>query len=117
MPSNRTVLALFDIRDNARLAQQFVAGLTLDAFRADRRTFYAVTRCIEIVSEAARRLPASLRDRHPELPWRSIMDTGNFYRHDYANVAEEIVWRTVQCSLGPLLRVIEEEIACLQSKQ
>jgi hypothetical protein len=33
MPSNRAVLALFDIRDNARLAQQFVVGLTLDAFR------------------------------------------------------------------------------------
>jgi uncharacterized protein with HEPN domain len=70
MPSNRASLALFDIRDNAKLTQQFMAGVTLDAFMTDRRTFYAVTHCIEIISEAARRLPASLRDRHSELPSR-----------------------------------------------
>lgn len=87
--------------------------LTLDAFKEDRRTFYAVTRCIEIISEAARRLPPSLRGRHPELPWRAIMDTGNFYRHDYDNVAEEVVWRTVRYSVGPLLAAVEEEIARL----
>ncbi len=69
----------------------------------DRRTFYAVTRCLEIISEAARRLPQSLRNRHPELPWRAIMGAGNVYRHDYDNVAEEIVWRTVQNNLAPLL--------------
>jgi hypothetical protein len=41
------------------------------------------------------------------------MDTGNVYRPDYDNVADEIVWRTVQHSLGTLLAAIEEEIARL----
>jgi uncharacterized protein with HEPN domain len=113
MLSNRARFALFDIRDNLRLAREFVAGLSLEAFKADRRTFYAVTRCLEIVSEAARRLPPTIRDRHPELPWRAIMGVGNVYRHDYDNVAEEFVWRTVQHSLEPLLTVIEGEIAGL----
>jgi uncharacterized protein with HEPN domain len=49
-----------------------------------------VTRCLEIISEAARRLPSALRDRHPELPWRAIMGIGNVYRHDYDDVAEEL---------------------------
>jgi uncharacterized protein with HEPN domain len=96
MPSKRAAIALLDIRDNARLAQEFAAGLSVDAFKADRRTFYAVTRCLEIVSEATRRLPSSVRDRHPNLPWRAIMGAGNVYRHDYDNVAEEFVWRTVR---------------------
>lgn len=111
MLSNRAHLALLDIRDNARLAREFAAGLSLDAFAADRRTFYAVTRCLEIISEAARRLPASLRNRHPELPWRAIMGAGNIYRHDYDNVVEEIVWRTVQHSLTLLLAAAESEFA------
>lgn len=111
--SNRAQLALFDIRDNIRLAQQFVAGMSQDEFAADRRTFYAVARCLEIVSEAARRLPASVRNRHPELPWRAIMGAGNVYRHDYDNVAEDIVWRTVQQSLAPLLAAVESEISRL----
>jgi uncharacterized protein with HEPN domain len=95
MPSDPTRAALADIGDNARLAQSFVAGATLETFKRDRRTFYAVTRCLEIVSEAARRLPEALRARHPNLPWRAIMDAGNVYRHEYGNVAEDFVWRTV----------------------
>src|SRR6516225_4201095 len=103
MLSNRARLALTDIRDNIRLAEQFAVGL--------RRTFYAVTRCLEIISEAARRLPQSLRNRHPELPWRAIMGAGNVYRHDSDNVAEEIVWRTVENNLSPLLAAVECELA------
>jgi uncharacterized protein with HEPN domain len=45
MLSSRTRQALLDIRDNVQLAQEFTAGLTLETFQADRRTFYAVTRC------------------------------------------------------------------------
>ena len=111
MLSNRTRLALTDIRDNIHLAEQFAAGLSVEALKADRRTFYALTRCLEIISEAARRLPQGLRNRHPELPWRAIMGAGNVYRHDYDNVAEEIVWQTVQNNLAPLLAAIVRELA------
>lgn len=115
MRSNRARMALFDIRDNIHLAQQFVAGMTEEEFAADRRTFYAVARCIEIISEPARRLPQAVRNRHPELPWRAIMGAGKVYRHDYDNVAEDIVWRTVQRSLVPLLAAVESEIAHLSN--
>ncbi|MGD0186537.1 MAG: HepT-like ribonuclease domain-containing protein [Roseiarcus sp.] len=111
MRSNRTRLALFDIRDNCRLAKAFVEGMAFEAFAADRRTFYAVTRALEIVSEAARRLPAELRERRRDLPWRAITGAGNVYRHDYDNVAEEFVWRTIKESVPDLLVAIEEEIA------
>jgi uncharacterized protein with HEPN domain len=110
MRSERARLALVDIRDNALLAMQFVQGLSLDAFIADRRTFYAVTRCLEIVSEAARRLPPDLRDRHPELPWRAIMGVGNIYRHDYQNVSESFVYLTVQNSPKSLLVMVAGEL-------
>jgi uncharacterized protein with HEPN domain len=68
---------------------------------------------LEIISEAARRLPAAMRERHSDLPWRAIMGVGNVYRHDYDNVAEEFVWRTVQHGLQPLLEAVEKEIANL----
>jgi|SRR6516165_3498454 uncharacterized protein with HEPN domain len=111
MLSDRARLALSDIRDNIRLARGFVAGMSPDAFAADRRTFYAVTRCLEIISEAARQLPPGVRNRHPELPWRAIMGAGNIYRHDYDNVVEQIVWRTVTSDLASLLAVVERELA------
>ena len=71
MLSNKARLALFDIRENGELACEFIAGLTYEQFERDRRTFYAVTRALEIISEAARRLPRELHAKHPHLPWRA----------------------------------------------
>jgi uncharacterized protein with HEPN domain len=113
MPSKAALYPLLDIRDNAQFAQQWTEGHTAESFREDRRIFYAVTRCLEIVSEASRRLPQSVSDRHPELPWRAIMDVGNVYRHAYDNVSENLVWRTVRERLPALLAAAEQEIAGL----
>ena len=53
MPSESFRNALYDIRDNIRLAQGFVAGLDYAAFIKSRRDVYAVTRAIADDSEAA----------------------------------------------------------------
>ena len=57
-PSAKKRQARLAIRDNAALAQSFVEDMTLQEFAVSRRTFYAVTRCPEIISGAARRLRA-----------------------------------------------------------
>lgn len=43
-----------------------------EAFRADRKTVYAVVRALEIISEASRRLPDELFRRHPEIDWAAV---------------------------------------------
>ena len=68
MPSKGPAGALQEIRTHIELATSFVEGYTFEAFRADRRTVYAVVRCLEIVSEASRRLPTEFKARHPEIP-------------------------------------------------
>ncbi|MEK7404778.1 MAG: HepT-like ribonuclease domain-containing protein [Acidobacteriota bacterium] len=50
---------------------------------------------MEIISEASRRLPAELKDRHPEIDWVAVAAAGNVYRHEYEAVDEGIIWRTV----------------------
>jgi uncharacterized protein with HEPN domain len=78
MRSSRLCSALFNIRNNAALARGFVGALTLNEFKADRRAFYAATRALEIISEAAKRLSPAVRERHPNLPWRAIMGSETF---------------------------------------
>jgi uncharacterized protein with HEPN domain len=112
MPSDAAT-ALCDIRDNAIWAREFVAGMSFEQFTEDRKTFYAVTRALEIISEAARRLPQEIRSRHPHLPWRAIMGAGNVYRHDYDNVAHRIIWNTLHNELSPLEAAIAQEISLL----
>ena len=109
MPS-RTRAALEDIRDNIKIAQQAVSGVTFEQFEESRILFYAATRSLEIISEASRRLPQALMDRHPDIPWRDIKDAGNFYRHQYGHVSENRVWRTIQQNLAPLLAIVETEL-------
>jgi len=58
-------LAWLAILDNAPLAQSFVAGMTPQEFAADRRTFYAVTRCLEIISEHKKSAGSNNRHRSP----------------------------------------------------
>jgi uncharacterized protein with HEPN domain len=45
---------LLDIPDNIRLARVFIEGADFDAFRDNQLLFYAVTRALEIISEASR---------------------------------------------------------------
>lgn len=113
MPSKSPILALSGIATNIELARKFVEGMTFEEFKIDPKTLYAVIRCLEIISEASRRLPAELLQRHPDIPWVQIARAGNIYRHEYKDVREKIIWHTVQRSLGPLLIVVENELAAL----
>ena len=56
---------LEDIRDNAQAACEFVGAMTEAAFAADRKTLYAVLRALEVIGEAAKRVPAEVRGRVP----------------------------------------------------
>jgi uncharacterized protein with HEPN domain len=110
MPSRSPFPILIDIKRNIDLAYTFVVGLSFEAFRADRRTVYAVTRCLEIISEAPRRLPTEVMARHTQIPWTDIAAAGNVYRHEYEEVLDAVIWRTVQHNLEPLRAVVELEL-------
>lgn len=113
MPSDRALTALRDILHHIDLATAFAVDLDRDAFVSDLRTVYAVTRCLEIISEASRRLPDDLKTRHPAVPWRQIAGAGNVYRHDYEDVAARFVWTTLRVDLPSLRAVIRHEIDLL----
>jgi uncharacterized protein with HEPN domain len=110
MPSRAEERSLRDILFHIDLATEFVAGFDRDTFKKDLRTLYAVTRCLEIISEASRRLPADLKARHPAIAWKQMAGAGNVYRHDYEDVAAQFVWDTVQRALPSLREVVEVEI-------
>jgi uncharacterized protein with HEPN domain len=111
MPSRAIETPLRDILHHIDLAAQLVAGFDDATFQGDVRTVYAVTRCLEIISEASRRLPDELKDRHPSIPWRQMAAAGNVYRHDYEDVAAHYVWNTVQRDLPPRRTAIEQELS------
>lgn len=113
MRSDRPRAVLLDIKRNIELAKAFISGMSLATFRTDQKTVYAVIRCLEIISEASKRLPAELKDRHPGIPWVQIASAGNVYRHGYQLVRDDFVWSTVSDELEPLRAVVDQELARL----
>ena len=111
MPSRAVETPLRDILYHCDLATQFVLGMDFEAFDEDLRTVYAVTRCLEIISEASRRLPDALKSRNPTIAWQQMAAAGNVYRHNYEDVGAHYVWDTVKHDLQPLRAVVEEELS------
>lgn len=68
MPSKPPTQRLRDILENIEAIETFTAGLDFPRFHGDRKTVYAVTRALEIVSEVSRRLP----QRYPEIDWPAV---------------------------------------------
>jgi len=63
---------LTDILENMRDAEQFVLGQSYQQFAADKKTFNAVVRAIEIIGEAAKNVPDSIRSKYPAVPWKEM---------------------------------------------
>ena len=93
--TERERLAWLAISENCLLATEFIGEMGQAAFAEDRLTFYAVTRCLEIISEASRRLRGEQQDLFPETAWREIETMGNVLRHSYESVEENRIWSTV----------------------
>jgi len=75
---------------------------------ADRLLQLALTRLVEIVGEAASRVPPELQGRHPGLPWREAIGARNRLIHGYDFVDLDILWEIVATDLSQLIPQIEQ---------
>ena len=80
----------------------YVAALDKAALCADQRTLDAVIRNLEVLGEAAKRVPPELRARAPEVNWREFATLRDVLIHQYFHVDLDILWDVVSTKLDPL---------------
>jgi len=101
---------LFDIMDSAKSAIKFAGEIDLATLAESRLYRHAIIKELEIMGEAAKRIPRAWRDSHSEIPWLDIIDYRNSLVHEYDTVDVEEVWRVVTEDLPKMVMVLEQLI-------
>lgn len=96
--------------DHAKEAVTMVRGKTRAELDNDRQLNLALVRLLEIVGEAAGRVPAEDRSRHPNIPWAEIVGLRNRLIHGYDSVDFDILWQIVIDDLPPLIAALEKAL-------
>ena len=93
--------------DHAREAVALVQGRTRADLDSDRLLNLALVRLLEIIGEAANRIPEEEQARHTEIPWPQIVSLRNRLIHGYDSVDFDILWQIVTEDLPPLVISLE----------
>ena len=99
---------LQDILEAVNDIDSFVADMSYEQFIKDKKTLNAVVRSIEIVGEASKRLPESLKVKNSELPWREIAGMRDKLIHAYFGMDTETIWKTVKENIPQLKQTIKK---------
>ena len=96
--------------ETARKAAGKVAGLDFEVFVADENLHLACVHLVQVIGEAASRVSAEARARHPGVPWRQVIGMRHRVVHDYLDVDLEIVWKVVSVDLRGLIAALESVV-------
>lgn len=104
----RTHGRLQDMRDYARKAISVLGERTHDEFEREEIINLAVTRCIEIVGEAASHIDVSIRSELPEIEWKQIIGTRVVLAHAYMRITLETLYGIVKNDLPKLIEQLDK---------
>nr|WP_281248203.1 HepT-like ribonuclease domain-containing protein [Seinonella peptonophila] len=55
----------------------------------------AVVRNLEVIGEASKYIPEEIRQKYPQVPWKSMIGLRNILIHEYFGIDEQIIWEIV----------------------
>ena len=99
---------LKDILAAIEAIEKFVGSMDFDSFKSDDKTSSAVIRKFEIIGEAAKNVPDSLKADHSGIPWKEIAGMRDKLIHSYFGVDYDLVWKTIKNRLPELKSQIVE---------
>lgn len=88
--------------------ESFVDDMTYEKFIKDRKTLNAVVRSIEIIGEASKNIPETMKTEYKELPWKQMTGVRDKLIHAYFGIDTETLWKAVKENIPPLKKAIQK---------
>ncbi|HVF51328.1 MAG TPA: DUF86 domain-containing protein [Pyrinomonadaceae bacterium] len=95
------------ILDETQYLSQSIQGIERDAFLQNETLKRAFVRSIEVIGEAVKQIPDSLRQQYPDIEWRAIAGMRDRLIHYYFGVDYELVWDVAHNKAPALAKDIE----------
>jgi uncharacterized protein with HEPN domain len=108
MSKRNPQLLLEDMLLSMEKVTSYIGTMDKDSFVKVARTADAVVRNLEIIGEAASRIPEDFRTIHPQIPWRRVVGLRNRVIHEYFGVDLAIVWSVVTDDLPPMKSAVKQ---------
>ena len=102
------LVRLRHILDAAQEAVAFTAGRSRQDLQSDRMLNLSLVRLLEIIGEAALEISQELRQAHPKTAWKEMAGMRDRLIHAYFDVNLDVVWKTVNKDLPPLIAQLTE---------
>jgi uncharacterized protein with HEPN domain len=109
-------LYLADMVQACEDVTEAVAGISVEAFIADKLRHKAVIRDLEVLGEAASQLPQEVRALAPTVPWRRIVGMRNKLIHGYSGLDLGIVHRAATVEIPALLPELKRMLRVLSGR-
>jgi uncharacterized protein with HEPN domain len=109
--SRETRLYLEDMLEACGRVTTYTAGMTFEQFLADQRTRDAVARNLEILGEAAKKVPDDVRQKLPVIDWREACAFRDVLAHAYFGIDERVVWDVASLRAPSIARELERFLA------
>lgn len=109
MPRNYKI-QLEDMLEAAGRIVKYVGGMSENEFYSDTKTFDAVIRNLEVIGEAAKNIPADVKDKTLDIEWKKIAGLRDILIHEYFGIDEEIVWDVVKNKIPDLIESLKKLI-------
>ncbi len=94
--------------DAAKEAASFARNKTRSSLDTDRQFVLSLVKAVEIIGEAAAQVSIQCREEFPHIPWRDIISMRNRLIHAYFDINLDILWKTVDEDLPPLIAELEK---------
>jgi len=95
-------LLLNDICQSIDRIKQYINHLSFDNFSDDQKSIDAVARNLEIIGEAANRLPDEFKEKYSEIEWYKVIGLRHRIVHEYFGIDLEIIWQILHKDLPEL---------------